>query len=116
MRTHLPLPRCYTIGKSYIIYGYTKSPTAQDMYADTCFVSAGPEFVELDGDSLKIDDVIKISKRKCDVKVYNTSSTSSLHFNVLHIIILYSCLEVLWKRSTPQEKLLTKLSKLVQVG
>ena len=32
-------------------------------------VPAGPEFVELDGDSLKTDDVIKISERKCDMKV-----------------------------------------------
>jgi len=32
-------------------------------------VFAGPEFIELDGDSLEIEDVIKISKGECDVKV-----------------------------------------------
>ena len=36
-------------------------------------------FVELDGDSLEIDDAIKVSKRECCVKVTCINASSNIH-------------------------------------
>ena len=82
-------------------------------------MATGQKFVELDGDSLEIDDAIKISKRECCVKVtcINASSNVQRHSYFYTIICfrVYSCLKMLRKRSKPQEKLWTMLSRTVQV-